>query len=150
MSKVGLHDPFGHLKHKLWPKKGPGVKLAIWFPTIKSRESTRFPCVEVAWKISLKSSWWRLKLCFRPHLNRRFAHKVIGPQSRKSPNFGNFGIPNGSPGTKCHLDVGLVERHKVHYEGEGGGFPQVQAVVSLVNLNLPMARLSTKNAQARH
>jgi hypothetical protein len=29
MSKVGLHDPFGHLKHKLWPKKGPGVKLAI-------------------------------------------------------------------------------------------------------------------------
>jgi len=22
MSKMGLHDPFGHLKHKLWPKKG--------------------------------------------------------------------------------------------------------------------------------
>jgi len=29
MSKMGLHDPFGHLKHKLWPKEGPGVKLAI-------------------------------------------------------------------------------------------------------------------------
>jgi len=24
-----LHDPFGHLKHKLWPKEGLGVKLAI-------------------------------------------------------------------------------------------------------------------------
>ncbi len=27
MSKMGLHDPFGHLKHKLWPKEGLGVKL---------------------------------------------------------------------------------------------------------------------------
>jgi hypothetical protein len=26
MSKMGLHDPFGHFKHKLWPKKGQGVK----------------------------------------------------------------------------------------------------------------------------
>jgi hypothetical protein len=25
--------------------------------------------------------------------------------------------------TKCHLDVGLVEKHKVYYKGEGGGFP---------------------------
>jgi hypothetical protein len=28
---------------------------------------------------------------FRPHLNWRFAHKVMGPQSHESPNFGNFG-----------------------------------------------------------
>jgi hypothetical protein len=27
MSKMGLHDSFGHFKHKLWPKEGPGVKL---------------------------------------------------------------------------------------------------------------------------
>ncbi len=25
----GSHDPFGHLKHKLWPKEGPGDKLPI-------------------------------------------------------------------------------------------------------------------------
>jgi hypothetical protein len=25
--------------------------------------------------------------------------------------------------TKCHLDVGLVERHRVYYKGEGDGFP---------------------------
>ncbi len=30
--------------------------------------------------------------------------------------------------------------------GEGGDFPQVQAVVSLVNLDLPSACLSTKGA----
>jgi len=41
------------------------------------------------------------------------------------------GLPLGSPGTKSHLDVGLVERHRVYYKGEGGGFPQVWAVVSL-------------------
>jgi hypothetical protein len=29
MSKMGFHDPFGHLKHKLWPKERPGVKLTI-------------------------------------------------------------------------------------------------------------------------
>jgi hypothetical protein len=29
MSKVGSHDPFGHLKHKLWPKEGLGVKLVV-------------------------------------------------------------------------------------------------------------------------
>ncbi len=22
---MGSHDPFGYLKHKLWPKEGPGV-----------------------------------------------------------------------------------------------------------------------------
>jgi len=26
-------------------------------------------------------------------------------------------LPLGSLGTKCHLDVGLVERHKVYYKG---------------------------------
>jgi hypothetical protein len=29
MSEVSLHDPFEHLKHKLWPKEGSGVKLAV-------------------------------------------------------------------------------------------------------------------------
>jgi hypothetical protein len=32
-------------------------------------------------------------------------------------------LPFGSPGTKSHLDVGLVEKHKIYYKGEGGGFP---------------------------
>jgi hypothetical protein len=65
-------------------------------------------------------------------------------------SLGISGLPLGSPRTKCHLDVGLVERHKVYYKGEGGGFLQVQAVVSLVSSNLPMARLSTKSASAMH
>jgi len=67
----------------------------------------------------------------------------MGPQSHESPNFGTFE-------TKCHLDVGLVEKHRVYYKGEGGGFSQVQAIVSLVSPNLFMTRLSTKNAPTMH
>jgi hypothetical protein len=41
-------------------------------------------------------------------------------------------LPLGSPWKNNHLDVASVESYKVYYKGEGGGFPQVQAVVSLV------------------
>jgi hypothetical protein len=39
---------------------------------------------------------------------------------------------SGVLGEKNHLDVGSMERSRVYYEGEGGAFPQVRAVVSLV------------------
>jgi hypothetical protein len=65
-------------------------------------------------------------------------------------HLGISGLPFGSPKTKCHLDVGLVERHRVYYKGEGGGFPQVRAVVSLVSPSLFVARPSTKSAQTMH
>jgi hypothetical protein len=45
-------------------------------------------------------------------------------QSGKSPNFENFGT----------LDLGVLGKmanHREYYKGEGGGFPQVQAMVSL-------------------
>jgi hypothetical protein len=42
------------------------------------------------------------------------------------------GLPLGSPGKNSHLDVGSVESQRVYYKGEGGGFPQVRAVVSFV------------------
>jgi hypothetical protein len=29
MSKMSLHRSFAHLKHKIWPKEGLGVKLAV-------------------------------------------------------------------------------------------------------------------------
>jgi len=48
-----------------------------------------------------------------------------------------LGLPLWSPRTKSHLDVGLMKRHIVYYKGEGGGFPQVQAVVSLVSPSCP-------------
>jgi hypothetical protein len=90
---MGSHDPFGHLRHKLWPKERSGVKLAIWFPTTKSWESIRFPCVQVACDILLKRFRQGLQLCFKPHLKRRFAHKVM-----KVPTLTISRLPFGVPG----------------------------------------------------
>jgi hypothetical protein len=93
MSKMGSYCSFGHLKHKLCPKERPGVKLAVWLPTTKSRESTRFPWVQVACDIPLKSSRQGLQLCFKPRCNQRLAQEVMRPQSRGSPDSWNFGTP---------------------------------------------------------
>jgi len=44
------------------------------------------------------------------------------------------GLLLGSLGTKSHLDVGAADQCREYYMGEGGGFPQVRAVVSQVSL----------------
>jgi hypothetical protein len=54
------------------------------------------------------------------------------------------GLLLGSPVTKSHSDVCAVGRHKEYYMGEGGGFPRVRAMVSFVNLELPVACPSIK------
>jgi hypothetical protein len=91
MSKMGSHEPFGHLQHKLWQKESPGVKLAIWLPTTKSQELTRPWCVQVEFNTPLKISQRRLQLCFRPHHDRRSIEKIMRPQSRESLICWNFG-----------------------------------------------------------
>jgi hypothetical protein len=115
---MGLHDSFGHLKHKLWPKERPGVKLAVWLPIIKSRESTELPYVQVTCHIPLKSSWRGIQLCFRPHLNWRSTHKVMGPKVMGVPTLGISGLPFGSPETKCHLDVASWRGKKYTIKGK--------------------------------
>jgi hypothetical protein len=52
--------------------------------------------------------------------------------------------------TKSHLDEGVAERCIVYYMGEGGGFPQVWAVVSLVSPRSLVVRPSTKGASTLH
>ncbi len=52
----------------------------------------------------------------------------------------------GVPGQKSHLDVIPVEWCRVYFMGEGGGFPQIRAVVSLVSPELPVASPSAKGA----
>jgi len=50
--------------------------------------------------------------------------KLWRPKVAGVPTLAISGLPSGSPGTKSHLDVGPVERCKVYYKGEGGGFPK--------------------------
>jgi hypothetical protein len=56
------------------------------------------------------------------------------------------GLLLGNPGIKSHSDVGATERRKEYYMGEGGGFPRIRAVVSLVSPELPMVCPSIKRA----
>jgi hypothetical protein len=56
-------------------------------------------------------------------------------------------LPLKSPETKGHLDVAPVERRRIYYKGEGGGFPQVSAVVSLVCPNCSWFVLAPKMFQ---
>jgi hypothetical protein len=57
------------------------------------------------------------------------------------------GLPLGRPKTKSHLDVAPVKSCRVYYKGEGGGFPQVRVVVSLVCPNCPWLVLALKVLQ---
>jgi hypothetical protein len=73
----------------------------------------------------------------------------MGLQSCKSINLGNFETPLWESQDKMTFGCGHVAMHK-KYMGEGVGFPQVRAVVSLVNPCLPMVCLWTKSAPTMH
>jgi hypothetical protein len=143
MSKMGSNNPFGHMQHKLWPKKRSGVKLVIWLPTTESWESTRSLCVQAACDMPWKSSWRGLQLQFKPHCDRRSTPEVIVPQSCGTTNFGDFGIPR----TKSHSNATPAGRCRVYYMGEGGGFSPVRFMVSLMSPKSPTAHPNTRGAQ---
>jgi hypothetical protein len=88
-SKWPLREPFGHLQPKLWAKEGPGVKLTVWLPTSKSREST---CSWRAFRecnMALEKSLRGLQVWFRPRSDRRSGRGATKSQSPKSPNRGS-------------------------------------------------------------
>jgi len=129
---MGLHCSFGHLKHKLWPKEGPGVEFPgvrqFWLPTTKSRESTRNTWLQRTCNIPLERSRRDLQLCFRRQIDRRSVPKVMKLQSRGSPENARFrdshaGVP-GVPGQNGHLDATPATSHRVYYKGEVVGFPK--------------------------
>jgi len=93
MSKMALHEPFGHLQPKLWAKKRSGVKLTIWLPTTKSQESTSSRRLQMECNEALESSQGEIQLWFRPHSNRRLEPGVVSVQSLGSPTWDNFRTP---------------------------------------------------------
>jgi hypothetical protein len=144
MSKIGLHEPFGHLQHKLWQEERLVVKLAVWLPTTKNQESTR-PRWNAThrWKALDENYKFALDLIPIGGLRKKlWFFKVAGVQ------IGTIsGLFLESPGIKSHLDAGAVERRKEYYMGEGGGFPWVRAVVSFMSPELLMAILEPKVLQ---
>jgi len=93
MSKMASHEPFGHLQPKLWAKEGPGVKLVIWLPTTKSRESTFYWYPILECNMALESSQRDLQLWFRPHLDRTLQSADMSSQSSGTPTRDSFGTP---------------------------------------------------------
>jgi len=147
---MGLHHPFGHLKHKLWPKERPGVKLAIWLPTTKNQESTRFPCMQVACHLPLESSRQGYNFALDLISIGGLHTKLWGSKITRVPTLAISGLPLESPGTKSHLDVGLVERHRVYYKGGRWWLPPSLGHGESYESELPMARPNTKSASTMH
>jgi hypothetical protein len=74
-------------------KERSGIKLAIWLPTIKSRELIRPLCVQRKCNTPLESSLGEIQVCFRTHPNQRSEQGVMNSQSPGSPKQDSFGIP---------------------------------------------------------
>jgi len=123
MFKMGSHCSFEYLKHELWPKERlkkvgnrPDLLVYKWHVTYC------WKALDEGYNFSLDH------ISIRGLLAKIWGSKVTG-----DPIWVISGLPFGSPRTKkSHLDVGPVERCRIYYKGEGGGFPQVQVVVSLV------------------
>jgi hypothetical protein len=91
MSKMALHESFGHLKPKLWAKERLGVKLAIWLSITKSKESTQTRCAMGECNMALESSRGELQDWFRPRHNWRSRREVMMAQNPESANRKSFG-----------------------------------------------------------
>jgi hypothetical protein len=133
---MASHWSFGHLQPKLWAKEGPGVKLAVWLPTTKSRESTRCRRALRECDTALESSLRGLQLWFRPRPNPRLGRGAMKSQSPGTPTgtiSGQLrdsisGVPRKSdirmPLPRCNAEYTI--RSKV------AAYSRVRAVVSLV------------------
>ncbi len=121
MSKMGSYDPFGHLKHKLWPKERSIVKFDSRPLKVGNRPDFLTFKLHATYRLKALNKGYNSALDL---ISIEGLHaKLWGPKVMKVPSLRISGLPFKSPRTKCHLDVGLVERHKVYYKGEGGGFP---------------------------
>jgi hypothetical protein len=132
ISKMASHWPFGYLQSKLWAKEGPGVKLAIWLPTTKSWESTSSQRLNWECDTALESSRRELQLWFKARPDPSSGRGAMAVQSSGSPAGTVSGLHFGNRNKMCHSDVASATSRREYYKGEGGGFPRVQAVVSLV------------------
>jgi len=124
-------------------------RVAVWLPTRKVRN-----------RPNLLVCRWRMTYCWKTFdegynfasnciliwglLAKLWGSKVVGVLT-----WAISGLPLGSPETKSHLDVDPMERCKIYYKGEGGGFPQVRVVVSLVCSCCPWLILAPKVFQLR-
>jgi hypothetical protein len=76
--------------------------------------------------------------------------KLWRPKVARIPTLTISRLPLGSPETKSHLDKGPTERCRVHYKGEGGGFPPSSGCGESCVSMLPVVRPNTKSVPTTH
>ncbi len=76
--------------------------------------------------------------------------KLWRPKVTGAPTLAISRLPFGSLGTKCHLDVGFLERHKVYYKGGRWWLPPSPGRGESCEFELPVVRPSTKSAPIMH
>jgi len=118
------HWQFGHLQPKLWAKEGPGVKLAVWLPTTKSRESTSSWRSIWVCNMALERSRRGLQLWFRPRHDPTLQSGVMAVQSFGSPAGTISRLHFGSPGNLCHSDVASATSRREYYMGKVVASPE--------------------------
>jgi hypothetical protein len=133
---MASHWSFGHLQPKLWAKEGPGVKLTIWLPTTKSRESTSSRCPIRQCDMGFERSRRGLQLWFRPRCDPTSQSGVMAIQSSGSPAetiSGQFRDSiSGVPGI-CAIRMPSPRRGAEYTIGNKVvAYSRVWAVVSLV------------------
>jgi hypothetical protein len=133
---MASHWQFGHLQPKLWAKEGPGVKLAIWLLTTKSRESTCSRRALGECDMALESSLWGLQLWFRPRPDLRSGRGAMESQSPKIPTGTVSGqLRDSISGVSGKSDIRMpLPRANAEYiiGSKVVAYSRVRAVVSLV------------------
>jgi hypothetical protein len=116
---MGSHDPFDQMKgwESKWQFNSQPLKVGNRpdFLACRWRATYCWKALDDGYNFSLDL------ILIRGFHTKLWGSKVVGVST-----LGISGLPFGNPGTKCHLDVGFVERHEVYYKGEGGDFPQVR------------------------
>jgi len=114
---MASHWQFGHLQPKLWAKEGPGVKLAVWRPTTKSRESTSSRRRLEECNTALESSRRELQHWFKARPDPSLGRGGMAVQSFGSLVGTLSGLHFGSPNKMCHSDVASVTSRRKYYKG---------------------------------
>jgi len=113
-------------------KKGRESNWQFDSRSLKVGKSTSFRRPIWACDMALERSWRGLQLWFRTRRDPTLHSGVMAVQSSGSPAGTISGLHFGSPGNLCHSDVASTTSHREYYMGEGGDFPRIRAVVSLV------------------
>jgi hypothetical protein len=115
---MASHGPFGHMQLKLWAKEGPGVKLAVWLPTIKSQESTSSRRHLKECDTVLESSRWKLQLWFIPRPDLSLGRGAMNVQSPGTLTRDSFETPTWESRKKESLGCNLCgETQRILYGG---------------------------------